>query len=197
MPADTGKVAIKAVYSKACPTGGLRPALKVLIDHSEVDRRIGEMAREIATDYAGSAPLLIGILNGAAQFMMALLDRLPNEMLEQLDYDFVDVSSYRGSESTGRVELTKDLVVAVEGREVLVVDGIVDTGRSLAFVMELVRGRRPRSLKTCTLLDKTARRSVPLVVDYRGFEIEDVFVVGYGMDYDQRYRALRHIAAIE
>ena len=80
MRADTGKVAIKAVYSKACPTGGLRPALKVLIDRSEVDRRIGEMAREIATDYAGSAPLLIGILNGAAQFMMALLDRLPNEM---------------------------------------------------------------------------------------------------------------------
>lgn len=171
--------------------------MKVLIDRSEVDRRIGEMAREIATDYAGSAPLLIGILNGAAQFMMALLDRLPNAMLEQLDYDFVDVSSYRGSESTGRVELTKDLVVAVEGREVLVVDGIVDTGRSLAFVMELVRGRRPRSLKTCTLLDKSARRLVPLVVDYRGFEIEDVFVVGYGMDYDQRYRALRHIAAIE
>ena len=171
--------------------------MKVLIDRSEVDRRIGEMAREIATDYAGSAPLLIGILNGAAQFMMALLDRLPNEMLEHLDYDFVDVSSYRGSESTGRVELTKDLVVAVEGREVLVGDGIVDTGRSLAFVMELVRGRRPRSLKTCTLLDKTARRSVPLVVDYRGFEIEDVFVVGYGMDYDQRYRALRHIAAFE
>ena len=171
--------------------------MKVLIDRSEVDRRIGEMAREIATDYAGSAPLLIGILNGAAQFMMALLDRLPNEMLEQLDYDFVDVSSYRGSESTGRVELTKDLVVAVEGREVLVVDGIVDTGRSLAFVMELVRGRRPRSLKTCTLLDKSARRLVPLVVDYRGFEIEDVFVVGYGMDYDQRYRALRYIAAIE
>ena len=171
--------------------------MKVLIDRSEVDRRIGELAREIATDYAGSAPLLIGILNGAAQFMMALLDRLPNEMLEQLDYDFVDVSSYRGSESTGRVELTKDLVVAVEGREVLVVDGIVDTGRSLAFVMELVRGRRPRSLKTCTLLDKSARRLVPLVVDYRGFDIEDVFVVGYGMDYDQRYRALRHIAAIE
>ena len=171
--------------------------MKVLIDRSEVDRRIGEMAREIATDYAGSPPLLIGILNGAAQFMMALLDRLPNEMLEQLDYDFVDVSSYRGSESTGRVELTKDLVVAVEGREVLVVDGIVDTGRSLAFVMELVRGRRPRSLKTCTLLDKSARRLVPLVVDYRGFDIEDVFVVGYGMDYDQRYRALRYIASIE
>ena len=85
----------------------------------------------------------------------------------------------------------------VEGREVLVVDGIVDTGRSLAFVMELVRGRRPRSLKTCTLLDKSTRRLVPLVVDYRGFEIEDVFVVGYGMDYDQSYRALRHIAAIE
>ena len=171
--------------------------MKVLINRSEVDRRIGEMAREIAVDYAGSAPLLIGILNGAAQFMMALMDRFPDDMLEQMDYDFVDVSSYRGTESTGRVELTKDLGVAVEGREVLVVDGIVDTGRSLAFVKELVRTRRPRSLKTCALLDKSARRAVPLSVDYRGFEIEDVFVVGYGMDYDQRYRALRHIAEIE
>ena len=171
--------------------------MKILIDHSEVDRRISEMAREIATDYAGSPPLLIGILNGAAQFMMALLDHLPDDMLEQIDYDFVDVSSYRGSESMGRVELTKDLVVSVEGRQVLVVDGIVDTGRSLAFVLELVRARRPCSLKTCTLLDKSARRVVPLAVDYRGFEIEDVFVVGYGMDYDQHYRALRHIAAIE
>ena len=169
----------------------------MLINRSEVDRRIGEMAREIAVDYAGSAPLLIGILNGAAQFMMALMDRFPDDMLEHMDYDFVDVSSYRGTESTGRVELTKDLVVAVEGREVLVVDGIVDTGRSLAFVKELVRTRRPRSLKTCALLDKSARRAVPLSVDYRGFEIEDVFVVGYGMDYDQRYRALRHIAEIE
>ena len=171
--------------------------MKVLIDRSEVDRRIEEMAREIAVDYAGSAPLLIGILNGAAQFMMALMDRFPDDMLEQVDYDFVDVSSYRGNESTGRVELTKDLVVAVEGREVLVVDGIVDTGRSLAFVRDLVHTRRPRSLKTCALLDKSARRAVPLSVDYRGFEIEDVFVVGYGMDYDQRYRALRYIAEIE
>ena len=172
-------------------------ALKVLLDRQQVERRIDELALEIAADYAGSAPLFVGILTGAAQFMMALMDRLPDESLARLDYDFVDVSSYRGAESTGRVELVKDLAVAVADREVLVVDGIVDTGRSLDFVMALIRSRQPLSLKVCTLLDKRAHRVVPVEVDYCGFEIEDAFVVGCGMDYDQRYRALRHIAIIE
>jgi hypoxanthine phosphoribosyltransferase/bifunctional protein TilS/HprT len=173
------------------------PALKVLIDRQQVERRVGELALEIAADYAEKAPLFVGILTGAAQFMMALIDRLPDELLARLDYDFVDVSSYRGRESTGRVELVKDLAVAVAGREVLVVDGIVDTGRSLDFVMAMIRSRQPLALKTCTLLDKSARRVVPVAVDYCGFEIEDAFVVGCGMDCDQHYRALRHIAVIE
>ncbi|MDE0963586.1 MAG: hypoxanthine phosphoribosyltransferase [Candidatus Latescibacteria bacterium] len=168
----------------------------MLIDRETVERRIGELAVDIAADYP-EAPLFVGILTGAAQFMMALIDRLPEEMLARLDYDFVDVSSYQGTESTGQVELVKDLAVAVEGRDVLVIDGIVDTGRSLDFVLEMIRTRRPDSLKTCALLDKSARRALPVPVDYCGFEIEDAFVVGYGMDYDQRYRALRHIAIIE
>ena len=172
------------------------PVLRVLIERPQVEQRIGELAQILATDYAGSAPLFIGLLNGAVQFMMALMDRLPEELLARLDYDFIGVASYQGTESTGQVELTKDLVVAVAGRDVLVVDGIIDTGRSLDFVMAMIASRQPLSLKVCTLLNKPARRELPVPIEYCGFEIEDTFVVGYGMDYDQRYRALRHIAAI-
>lgn len=172
------------------------PALRVLIERQQVEQRIGELARTLADDYAGSAPLFIGLLNGAVQFMMALMDRLPEELLTRLDYDFIGVSSYQGTENTGRIELTKDIVVAVAGRDVLVVDGIVDTGRSLDFVMSMIESRRPLSLRACTLLNKSARREFSVPLDYCGFEIEDTFVVGYGMDCDQHYRALRHIAAI-
>ena len=138
------------------------PALRVLIERQQVEQRIGELARTLADDYAGSAPLFIGLLNGAVQFMMALMDRLPEELLARLDYDFVDVSSYQGTENTGQIELTKDLVVAVAGRDVLVVDGIVDTGRSLDFVMTMIESRRPLSLRACTLLNKSARREFPV-----------------------------------
>ena len=172
------------------------PALRVLIERQQVERRIGELAQLLAADYAGAAPLFVGLLNGAVQFMMALMDRLPEELLARLDYDFVGVASYRGTENTGQIELTKDLVVAVAGRDVLIVDGIVDTGRSLDFVMAMIKSRQPLSLRACTLLDKRARREFPVQIDYCGFEIEDTFVVGYGMDCDQRYRALRYIAAI-
>ena len=173
------------------------PALRVLIERQQVERRIGELAQMLSADYARSAPLFVGLLNGAVQFMMALMDRLPEELLARLDYDFVDVSSYQGTEHTGQIELTKDLVVAVAGRDVLVVDGIVDTGRSLDFVMALIESRQPLSLRACTLLNKPARREFPVQIEYCGFEIEDTFVVGYGMDCDQHYRALRHIATIE
>lgn len=172
------------------------PALRVLIERQQVEQRIGELAQMLAADYAGSAPLFVGLLNGAVQFMMALMNHLPEELLAQLDYDFVAVSSYQGTENTGQIELTKELVVEVAGRDVLVVDGIVDTGRSLDFVMTMIESRQPLSLRACTLLDKCARRTFPVPIDYCGFAIEDTFVVGYGMDCDQRYRALRHIAAI-
>lgn len=172
------------------------PPLRVLIERQQVEQRIGELAQMIAVDYAGSAPLFIGLLNGAVQFTVALMDRLPEELLARSDYDFVGVSSYQGTENTRQIELTKDLVVDVAGRDVLVVDGIVDTGRSLDFVMAMIKSRQPLSLRACTLLNKPARREIPVPIDYCGFEIEDTFVVGYGMDCDQRYRALRHIAAI-
>ncbi len=173
------------------------PILKVLIERQQVERRVGELVQELAADYAGSSPLFIGLLNGAVQFMMALIDRLPEELLARLDYDFIGVSSYQGTESTGQLKLTKDLVVAVAGRDVLIVDGIVDRGRSLDFVLAKIKSQQPLSLRTCALLNKRVRREFPLPIDYCGFEIEDAFVVGYGMDCDQRYRALRHITTIE
>lgn len=173
------------------------PALKVLIERQQVERRIDELAQQLASDYAGAAPLFVGLLNGAVPFMMALISRLPEELLARLAYDFVDVSSYQGTENTGQIAQAKDLVVPVAGRDVLVVDGIVDTGRSLDFVLATIKARQPGSLRVCTLLNKRARREFPVSIDYCGFEIEDAFVVGYGMDCDQRYRALHHIAAIE
>ncbi len=173
------------------------PVLKVLIKRQQVERRIGELAQELAADYVGSSPLFVGLLNGAVQFMMALIDHLPEELSERLDYDFIGVSSYQGTESTGQIKLTKDLVVAAAGRDVLIVDGMVDTGRSLDFVLAKLKSQQPLSLRVCALLDKRARREFPVPLDYCGFEIEDAFVVGYGMDCAQRYRALRHIAVIE
>ena len=136
------------------------PALRVLIERQQVEQRIGELAQMLADDYTESSPLFIGLLNGAVQFMMALMDRLPEELLARLDYDFVGVSSYQGTENTGRIELTKDLVVAVAGRDVLVVDGIVDTGRSLDFVMSMIKSRQPLSLRACTLLNKSCPQGV-------------------------------------
>ena len=173
------------------------PALEVLLKRQQVERRIGELAQELAVDYARSSPLFVGLLNGAVQFMMALIDRLPEELLARLDYDFIGVSSYQGTDSTGQIELTKDLGVAVAGRDVLIVDGIVDRGRSLDFVLAKIKSQQPLSLRTCTLLNKRVRRDFPVLIDYCGFEIEDAFVVGYGMDCAQRYRALRDIAIIE
>jgi hypoxanthine phosphoribosyltransferase len=162
-----------------------------------VEQRIGELAAQVAADYAGKAPVFVGILNGAVPFMMELLGRLPEKLLEKTDYDFLKVSSYSGRFSTGRVKLDHDTAVEVSGRDVLVVDGIVDTGRTLEQVLSLLQARRPRSLRVCTLLDKSARRERPVRLDYCGFSIENVFVVGYGLDCDQRGRALRCIAAVD
>ncbi len=171
--------------------------LRVLIQAADVSRRVEQLAAEIADDFTGTAPVVIGILNGAAPFMMELLRCLPEAMTHQVFYDFVDATSYRGTESTGAVELTRPLTLSVTGRHVLVVDGIVDTGRTLAAVLEYVNQLKPARVSTCTLLDKSARRQVEVPIDYRGFEIDDLFVVGYGMDLDGQFRGFRHIAVID
>ena len=171
--------------------------LRELFTAAQVHRRVEELAANVAVDYCDKAPVVIGILNGAAPFMMDLLRLLPPALAAHLQYDFVDATSYTGTASTGRVELTRQLSVDITSRPVLIVDGIVDSGRTLDAVLHRVREQHPSEIHTCTLLDKPARRQLDVLLDYRGFEIEDLFVVGYGMDLDGAFRGLRHIAVVE
>ena len=171
--------------------------VEVLIDRQIVEQRIRQLAAQLAADYRDAAPCFIGILNGAVQFMMELLCCMPEEILERLQYDFVDVSSYDGATSRGEVTVLKQCTLDLCGRDVLVIDGIVDTGLTLRHVLSMVQAKNPRSLKVCTLVDKPARRKHEVQIDYRGFTVEDVFVVGCGMDYAQQYRALRYIGKLE
>jgi hypoxanthine phosphoribosyltransferase len=171
--------------------------LRVLIARDTLRQRVAQLAGQVAADYATSPPLVVGVLNGAVQFMMDLLANMPQHFAAQVEYDFVSVSSYAGGQSQGRVQMAKDVGMDLGGREVLIVEGIVDTGLTLDFLLAKFGDRAPRSLKVCALLDKRARRRHPVQVDYTGFSIEDVFVVGYGMDYDQRYRTLNYIGVLD
>lgn len=164
----------------------------MLLEASSIERRVGQLAEEVQSDYP-TPPLVVGILNGAVQFMMDLLAHMPEAYAAELVYDFVDLSSYDGEASRGTVQWTKDLSVDIKGRDVLVVDGIVDSGRTLRALLGVLSQRQARSVKVCALLDKPARRVYQVPLDYCGFRIADHFVVGYGMDYDQRYRALKYV----
>lgn len=168
--------------------------IRVLIEEERVDAKIREMAERINEDYAGKEIHLICILKGSAFFACELAKHLtiPTTM------DFMSVSSYGGgTTSTGIVRLSKDLDEPLEGKEVLIVEDIIDTGRTLSHLMELLSTRNPKSLRLCTLLDKPERRVVNIEVDYTCFRIPDEFVVGYGLDYDQRYRNLPYIGVVE
>ena len=169
---------------------------QVLIDGTTVRRRITELAGQVAADHGEEPPVVIGILNGAVPFMMELIQALPAAWTDRLDFDFIDASSYHGTESTGRVRLSRDPVVDIAGRAVLLVDGIVDTGHTLAAALTYLDARHPRQVRVCALLDKPGRRQVGVTAHYRGFAIDDVFVVGYGMDLDQRYRSLRYVGVL-
>lgn len=171
--------------------------LKVLIDRQTVQHRVAALARQIAGDYPGTPPLLVGVLNGAVQFLVDLLGCMPEELLAEVEYDFVAVSSYEGRRSRGTVALAKDLAVEVGGRDVLVVEGIVDTGLTLQWVLADLAARSPRSVRVCALLDKPSRRRHAVPLDYVGFCIPDVFVVGCGLDQAQRFRGLRYIGVPE
>ena len=171
--------------------------LRVLFSATEVQKRVEEVARQLASDFVDTEPIVVGILNGAAPFMMDLLRLLPETLARQVQYDFVDATSYRGTESKGIVKLSRELSVDVTSRSVLVVDGIVDSGRTLDTVVTALQKWAPAEIRTCTLLDKPSRRQVAVPIDYRGFEIDDLFVVGYGMDLDGAFRGLRHVAVVE
>ena len=169
--------------------------IKVLLTEEEVNKRISEVAEEINKDYEGEDIHLICILKGGAMFMCELAKRLNGEV----SFDFMDVSSYgSGTESTGIIKILKDLDDDISGKNVIIVEDIIDTGRTLHNLSNLLMSRGPKSIRICTMLDKPSRRVQKEVkVDYRCFEIPNKFVVGYGLDYDQRYRNLPFIGVVE
>lgn len=169
--------------------------IRVLLSEEEVDNRIREIAGEINRDYAGKEVHLICILKGGVFFTCELAKRLT----VPVSLDFMCVSSYgSGTESSGVVKIVKDLDQPLEGKEVLIVEDIIDSGRTLAYLIEILKQRNPKSIRLCTLLDKPERRVKKQVkVDYTCFTIPDEFVVGYGLDYDQKYRNLPYIGVVE
>jgi hypoxanthine phosphoribosyltransferase len=165
----------------------------VLISEQELQRRVREIAEQISTDYACKQPVLVGILRGSTFFLADLL-RLVSI---PLSIDFLAISSYVGRDSSGVVRLLKDLDQSITGKHVLLVEDIIDTGLTLSYVLRILRARGPASLEVCTLLNKAVRRLVDLPLRYVGFDIPDEFVIGYGLDYNQRYRNLPFIATLK
>lgn len=168
--------------------------LEVLLDRGRIEGRVRELAKMISEDYQGRVPLMVGILKGAVIFLSDLARALDIPVA----LDFMAVSSYgQSSETSGVVRILKDLDENIEGRDVIIVEDIVDTGLTLRYLCDALKARNPASLRVCALLDKPSRRLVEVDVHYRGFEIPDAFVVGYGLDYQERYRSLPHVGRLK
>ena len=168
--------------------------IRVLLTEEEVDAKIAELGRQISKDYEGRSVHLICVLKGGVFITCELAKRIT----VPVSLDFMSVTSYgAGTKSSGVVKIVKDLDEPLEGKDVLIVEDIVDSGRTLSYLMENLRQRNPRSLRLCTLLDKPERRVTDVKVDYTGFNIPDEFVVGYGLDYAQKYRNLPYIGVVE
>jgi len=166
---------------------------RILISEEEIRAKVADIGRRISNDYAGKEVLMIGILKGAMIFLADLV----REITVPVQYDFMAVSSYgASSKSSGEVRILKDLEYGVEGRHIIVVEDIVDTGLTLNYLAENLKSRDPASVKICTLLDKPSRRIEPVEIDYNGFVIPDEFVVGYGLDYSDRYRNFPYIMVL-
>ena len=168
--------------------------IKVLLSEEEVDARIAELGAQISKEYGGEEIFMICTLKGACFFACELAKRITVPVA----LDFMSVSSYgNGSVSSGKIIMKKDLEESIVGKNVIVVEDIVDTGRTLSYLMDNLKQRGPKSLKLCAMLDKPDRRVVDIKADYTGFEIPDLFVIGYGLDYAQRYRNLPYIGVLE
>lgn len=164
------------------------------LSEAEVVKKINEMGEQISKDYEGKTVHLICVLRGGSFFMCELAKRIT----VPVTLDFMSVSSYGGgTSSSGIIKIVKDLDDTLEGKDVIVIEDIIDSGRTLSHLLELLKKRNPNSLKLCTLLDKPDRRVVDVKVDYTGFSIPDEFVVGYGLDYDQLYRNLPYIGVVK
>jgi len=167
---------------------------RVLFSEEELDRRVSEIAAEITRDYAGRAPLLVSVLRGSFVFMADLVRKIDLPCT----VDFMAVSSYgTGTSSSGQVKIVKDLGETIEGRDVIVVEDILDSGNTLSYLLNILRARHPASIRLCTLLDKPSRRVKEVELHYSGFSIPDYFVVGYGLDYAENYRGLPYIGVLK
>ena len=168
--------------------------VEIMLTEEEVDNKIQELGEKISSDYAGKQVHLVCVLKGGSFFMCELAKRIT----VPVSLDFMSVSSYGGdTKSSGVVKIVKDLDESIAGKDVIVIEDIVDSGRTLSYLLEMLSDRKPNSRRLCTLLDKPERRVVDVKVDYTGFEIPDEFVVGYGLDYDQRYRNLPYIGVVK
>jgi len=171
-----------------------RGVSKVLIEEDAVAARVAELGADISTDYADKDLLLVGVLKGAVFFMADLMRRL----MIPCEVDFMAISSYGAStDSSGVVRILKDLDINIEGRDVLVVEDIIDSGLTLSYLMRMLESRNPASLEVCALLTKPARREIDVRVRYTGFEIPNEFVIGYGLDFGERYRNLPYVAVLD
>jgi hypoxanthine phosphoribosyltransferase len=168
---------------------------EILVSEAEIADKVAELGARISDDYAGRPLTLVSVLKGSLPFMADLMRAIELP----LRIDLMEVSSYGGSstESSGLVRILKDLSASIEGEDVLIVEDIIDTGLTLNYLIRYLRGKNPRSLRICTLLNKPARRLVEIPVDYIGFEIPDQFVVGYGLDYGEVYRNLRFVGVLK
>ena len=168
--------------------------LHILFNRDEIEATVKRLAAEISKDYQGKTPLLLGILKGSFMFMADLIRLLDFP----LEVEFIRLSSYgRGKESSGRIKVVQGLRSEVKGRDVLVIEDIVDTGLTISFLMNYLRKKKPTSLKLCALTDKPSRRQVPVTINYLGFTVPDKFLVGYGLDWDEEFRNLPDICFME
>ncbi|MAF85992.1 MAG: hypoxanthine phosphoribosyltransferase [Dehalococcoidales bacterium] len=167
---------------------------QVLFTKDEIEATVRRLAAEIRRDYQGKHPLLIGVLKGSFVFMADLIRLLDFP----LEVEFIKLSSYgRGMESSGKIKVVQGLRASVRDREVLVIEDIVDTGMAVFFLLEYLRKKKPASLRLCSLTDKPSRRQVPVTIDYLGFTVPNKFIVGYGIDWDERFRNLPDICTVE
>ena len=171
-----------------------QPKLRILFTSEEIEARVKTLASEIRRDYQGKHPLLIGILKGSFMFMADLIRLLDFP----LEVEFIRLSSYAsGRESSGKIRVVQGLRTPIKGRNILVIEDIVDTGLTTDFLMDYLRKKMPASLKLCALTDKPSRRQTPVTIDYLGFTVPNKFLVGYGLDWDERFRNLPDICFIE
>jgi hypoxanthine phosphoribosyltransferase len=173
---------------------GSQPEFHILFSHEQIEAAVRKLAAEIGQEYQDKYPLLIGVLKGSFMFIADLIRHLDLP----LEVEFIRLSSYgHGRESSGKIKVVQGLRSKVRGRDVLVVEDIVDTGLTTGFLLDYLRQKKPASLRLCALTDKPSRRQVPVTIDYLGFTVPDKFVVGYGLDWDEKFRNLPNIYVLE